>query len=169
MSAKHHADALRPGETQLTLPQAQDAVLRFIGTIRTPFTERALCPRQGDPAKGPLCRIEIAPEFEPGLLGLETFERVEVYYWLHEARRDLITQSPKGDGQLRGTFSLRSPLRPNPIGMSDVAIVGRDKATLHVRALDCRAGTRLLDIKPPRCGYAVQAPDKPMSSTGGML
>ena len=75
------------------------------------------CPRQGR-RDGPVCRLEIAAPFVPALAGLEQYEEVEVLYWLDRARRDLVLQSPKRDGTVRGTFSLRSPVRPNPIGTS---------------------------------------------------
>ena len=65
---------------------------------------------------GPICRIEIYEPWSPALDGLAQFERLEVLYWLHHSRRDLVRQSPRSDGRTRGTFSLRSPVRPNPIG-----------------------------------------------------
>ena len=68
-------------------------------------------------------------------------------------RRDLIRQSPKNNGETRGTFSLRSPVRPNPIGTSLAILVGIDKATVLVRGLDCLNGTPLLDLKPDRCSF----------------
>ena len=46
-------------------------------------------------------------------------------YWLHESRRDLMRQSPANDGETRGAFALRSPVRPNPIGTALVALVER--------------------------------------------
>lgn len=156
----HHCDALRPGETRLeTLPEP-DAGLFFIGVIRTPFAMRDDCPRQGDTEVGPECRIEVHPAFAPGLDGLEAYPRIEVLYWLHRARRDLLTQSPKGRDAVRGTFSLRSPLRPNPIGTSVVRFLRREGAVLIVRGLDCLDGTPLVDLKPMRCDYTVQAAPK---------
>lgn len=156
----HHGDAIRPGETRLeALPEADRGVF-FIGTIRTPFETRDDCPRQGNMEHGPECLITLHPEFAPALEGLEDYPRIEVLYWLHEARRDLLTQSPKGRGAVRGTFSLRSPLRPNPIGTSVVRLLRREGRVLHVRGLDCLDGTPLLDLKPMRCDYSVQAPPK---------
>src|SRR6056297_35316 len=160
MSSSVHNDRLRPGEICATLPPATDAGLRFIGRIETPFMVRADCPRQGR-EDGPECRLHIDPVYAPALDGIEQADRIEVLYWLHEARRDLLTQSPKANDVTRGTFSLRSPLRPNPIGSSIVKLVRRDGAVLTVRGLDCLDGTPLLDIKPVRCGYAVEAPTKP--------
>lgn len=161
MSTSIHRDQIRPGETHAQLPPAIDAGLRFIGTIQTPFKVRAECPRQGDPEAGPDCTITLDAVYEPALAGLDRFEFIEVLYWLHQARRDLLTQSPKADGQTRGTFSLRSPLRPNPIGTSVVRLIGCQGKSLTVRGLDCLTGTPLLDIKPYRCSYAVQARAKP--------
>ncbi|SMX49149.1 tRNA (N6-threonylcarbamoyladenosine(37)-N6)-methyltransferase TrmO [Maliponia aquimaris] len=161
MSSSVHRDQIRPGETYADLPPATDAGLRFIGRVETPYIVRADCPRQGDTENGPDCTLHLDPVYAPALEGIDPFEFIEVLYWLHEARRDMLTQSPKADGRTRGTFSLRSPLRPNPIGTSIVRLVARDGTRLTVRGLDCLNGTPLLDIKPYRCSYAVQARAKP--------
>jgi tRNA (Thr-GGU) A37 N-methylase len=73
-----------------------------------------------------------------------------VLYWLHLARRDLVAQCRAGDGVVRGTFSIRSPVRPNPIGTSIVELVGIEGGVVLVRGLDCLDGTPLLDLKPER-------------------
>ncbi len=79
-------------------------------------------------------------------------------YWLDRSRRDLVRQSPAGDGTTRGTFSLRSPVRPNPIGTSIVRLIGVEDGNLHVRGLDCLDGTPLLDLKPDRTLFTPLAP-----------
>jgi len=81
-----------------------------------------------------------------------------VIYWLDQSRRDLVLQSPKNNGNTRGTFSLRSPVRPNPIATSIVKFVGIEGNTVLVRGLDCLVGTPLLDIKPDRCEFTPLAP-----------
>lgn len=148
---------IRPGETTVDLPPAGDAQLRFIGRIRTPFETRDDCPRQGDPEAGPDCRVELDPRLEPALAGVEGKTWLELLYWLDRSRRDLLTQRPRGSDGLRGTFSLRSPQRPNPIGSSVVRLVRREGAVLVVRGLDCLDGTPLLDLKPARCDQGVQS------------
>ena len=153
------SDELRPGEVIADLPPAADAAIRFVGRIRTPFKTRADCPRQGHP-DGPICRIVVDSPWDAALDGIEAYEVIEVVYWLHQARRDLVRQSPKSDGQTRGTFSLRSPVRPNPIGLSRVRLAARTGNVLEVRGRDCLDGTPLIDLKPDRCVYAVQAPPK---------
>jgi tRNA-Thr(GGU) m(6)t(6)A37 methyltransferase TsaA len=159
---------LRPGETVAEVLPPEQAGLLFIGRIGTPWTERAACPRQGR-ADGPLCRIEVFEPWASGgaLDGIEENARLEVLYWLHLSRRDLLRQSPKHDGNTRGTLALRSPLRPNPIGTSIVALVARDGATLLVRGLDCLDGTPLLDLKPARDGFVPPAPPTPGDSETG--
>lgn len=140
---------IREGEISVTVPPATDAGLIFIGRIATPWTSRLECPRQGR-HDGPLCRIEIFAPWIEALQDIQLFERLEVLYWLDRSRRDLVLQSPAKDGTTRGTFSIRSPVRPNPIGTSIVRFERIEGATLFVRGLDCLDGTPLLDIKPDR-------------------
>jgi tRNA-Thr(GGU) m(6)t(6)A37 methyltransferase TsaA len=118
------------------------------------------CPRQGR-ADGPVCRIEIFPPWIDALDGVAEYARLEVLYWLHRSRRDLVLQSPRDDGTVRGTFSLRSPVRPNPIGTAIATLVGIEGASLLVRGLDCLDGTPLLDIKPDRTLFVPLAPPTP--------
>lgn len=151
--------SIRPNEKAVKLEPARDAALRFIGTIRTPFKTRDDCPRQGR-QDGPECRLEIDPLWQPALAGLEAFDTIEVLYWLDRSRRDLVTQSPKSDGRTVGTFALRSPVRPNPIGTSLVKLVGISDGVVTVRGLDCLDGTPLIDIKPDRCAFSPKAPRK---------
>ena len=70
-------------------------------------------------------------------------------------------QSPKNDGSARGTFSLRTPVRPNPIGTSIVRLVRVEGASVLVRGLDCLDGTPLIDLKPDRCAFTPLAPRQP--------
>ncbi|MGN6114086.1 MAG: SAM-dependent methyltransferase, partial [Nitrobacter sp.] len=102
---------------------------------------------------GPVCRLEIFDPWTPALKGLDLYSNLEVIYWLHLSRRDLVLQSPKNDGATRGTFSLRSPVRPNPLGTSMVKLVGIEGSTVLVRGLDCLDETPLLDVKPDRCEF----------------
>jgi tRNA-Thr(GGU) m(6)t(6)A37 methyltransferase TsaA len=153
---------IRPGEIAVKFPAAIDASIVFIGRIHTPWDERMRCPRQGRD-DGPECRIEIFQPWVAALDGITQYQRLEVLYWLHQSRRDLVTQSPKSDGAARGTFSLRSPVRPNPIGTQLVRLVKVEDANVFVRGLDCLDGTPLLDLKPERCEFTPVAPPKPLA------
>ena len=151
---------IRAAEIAVELPPATDAGLIFIGRIRTPWQNRLVCPRQGR-ADGPICRIELFEPWVSALDGITAYERLEVLYWLHLSRRDLVRQSPANDGTGRGTFSLRSPVRPNPIGTSIATLVGLEGATVLVRGLDCLDETPLLDLKPDRTLFTPIAPPQP--------
>ncbi len=140
---------IRAGEIAVAAPPGDDAGLVYIGRIHTPWTSRMATPRQGR-ADGPLCRIEVFEPWVKALDGLGAFARIEVIYWLHLSRRDLVLQSPANDGVVRGTFALRSPVRPNPLGTSIATLVGTEGAFVLVRGLDCLDGTPLLDLKPDR-------------------
>lgn len=153
-------DEIRAQERAIEWPAATDAGLVFIGIIRTPWTSRMSCPRQGRD-DGPLCRIEVFEPWRDALEGIDAYERLEVLYWLHRSRRDIVLQSPRDDGTVRGAFSLRSPVRPNPIATSIVRQVGREGGTLLVRGLDCLDGTPLLDLKPDRTLFTPLAPPTP--------
>jgi tRNA (adenine37-N6)-methyltransferase len=110
---------------------------------------------------GPICRVEVFEPWAEALEGIDNYDSIELLYWLHRSRRDIVLQSPRSDGTTRGAFSLRSPVRPNPIGTSLVALVGVEGATLLVRGLDCLDGTPLIDIKPDRCQFTPVAPPGP--------
>ena len=118
------------------------------------------CPRQGR-SDGPICRIEVFDPWVEALDGIPDFERIEVLYWLHRSRRDLVRQSPADDGATRGTFALRSPVRPNPIGTSIAKLMRVEGSTLFVQGLDCLDGTPLLDLKPDRALFTPIAPPTP--------
>lgn len=148
---------IRAGEVIVPVPERTDASLLFIGRIHTPWSERRACPRQGNPVDGPVCRIEVDEPWRAALQGLAANSHVQVFYWMHFARRDLVLQSPRSDGTATGTFSLRSPNRPNPIAASACALIEVGSDHLLVRGLDCLDGTPLLDLKPITCPEAPRA------------
>src|SRR5580704_8114529 len=133
---------IRDGELAVDMPSMRDGGLVFIGRIRTPWTSRLMTPRQGR-HDGPVCRLEIFEPWVAAIKGVDFYSNLEVLYWLHQSRRDIVLQSPKNNGSTRGTFSLRSPVRPNPIGTSIVDLVRLEGASLFVRGLDCLNGTPL--------------------------
>lgn len=145
---------VRPGEVTVNVSAPRDAALYFIGRIRTPWTSRTDTPRQGS-HEGPVCRLEIFEPWVPALKGVDFYTHLEVIYWLHRSRRDLVLQRPKHhDEKTRGTFSLRSPVRPNPLGTSTVRFVAIEGNVVLVRGLDCLDETPLIDLKPDRCVFS---------------
>jgi tRNA-Thr(GGU) m(6)t(6)A37 methyltransferase TsaA len=138
---------LRQGEVAVELPARFDASLYFIGRIHTPWKSRDECPKNGRETEE-VCTIDLDRRWAAGLAGLETTSHVLVLYWMDKARRDLVLQAPRHYAEQRGTFALRSPVRPNPIAAAVVRLLGIAGNRLSVVGLDCMDNTPLLDIKP---------------------
>lgn len=138
----------RLGEVQIDLPENFDASLYFVGRIRTPWKTTSECPKNSRARSDAIATIELLPRYRAGLKDIELFSHAIVLYWLHQARRDLIEQLPSHLTTPRGVFALRSPVRPNPIGLAAVEIVGLSEEGLRVRNIDCVDGTPLIDLKP---------------------
>jgi len=144
----------RPGEVALPFVpgEAGGATVEFIGEIRTPWSPgdapRNL--RQARDRGCPDARVLLRPEFRPGLLGLAVGQPLILLYWMDRARRDLIRQAPGHADGVRGTFALRSPVRPNPVSLATVKITALDAAAgeIGIDAIDCFDRTPLVDIKP---------------------
>jgi tRNA-Thr(GGU) m(6)t(6)A37 methyltransferase TsaA len=150
----------RAGEITLSFDPARtadDAHLRFIGRLRSPWA-RGNCPknlREAREATGThdpreAFRVEVDPPFRAGLAGLQVGQPVILLYWTGAARRDMIVLNPAHRDSPTGVFALRAPSRPNPIALGVVRLLAVDAeaGVLTVDALDAFDGTPLLDIKP---------------------
>lgn len=126
-----------------------DAELTFIGHIETPYNSLDDCPGNIRP-DGPDCKIVLNPAYQSGLMGLDPDQAILLLYWFDQADRTLLVQRGcwQEEGEQTGTFSLRSPHRPNPIAAAVLPIESIKDGTIHVRGLDCLNGTKVLDIKP---------------------
>lgn len=148
------AEAIRPGERPFSrpLPDPDDAGLVFIGRVLSPWKERRACPKNLREARerGEKAIVHVDAPFAEALVGLAPGTRVFLLTWLDRARRDLALQMPRHAEAPRGTFTLRSPVRPNPIGLHLVEILSIDagRGRLEIDAVDVLDGTPLLDIKP---------------------
>jgi tRNA-Thr(GGU) m(6)t(6)A37 methyltransferase TsaA len=69
---------------------------------------------------------------------------------LHRVKRELseVLSPPWTVGVKVGVFASRSPVRPNPIGISIVRIKGIINNAIFTSGMDVFDGTPLLDIKP---------------------
>jgi tRNA-Thr(GGU) m(6)t(6)A37 methyltransferase TsaA len=111
--------------------------------------------------------IVLDKQYQPGLLGLDGFSHIYVYWWFDrndtpENRATLqIHPSPPGNmaHPLTGVFATRSPFRPNLIGMTLCKIVSVKDTVIEVDGIDAFADTPVLDIKPhvPRFDAAPNA------------
>lgn len=121
-----------------------------IGTLRTPFPDRASAPRQPAAARGVPGTVELFPDgrFEHALSDLESFPYIWVLFWFHLNEGWKGKVLPPRSATRRGVFATRSPYRPNPIGLSVLRLERVEGLVLHVLDVDMIDGTPVLDIKP---------------------
>jgi tRNA-Thr(GGU) m(6)t(6)A37 methyltransferase TsaA len=118
--------------------------------------------------------IEVYPDYEDGLDGIDGFSHIIVIAFLHKVssgQRRVLRVRHRGlrrlginvdDLPLVGVFCTDSPHRPNPIALSILELVRRDGRNLYVRGLDLFDGTPILDIKaytPGRCVEEIRTPE----------
>ncbi len=123
------------------------ATLKFIGHINTPYKAIKDCPNNVD-LNGPLCHMVVHNEFINGLSGLQAGQKILILYWFANTDRNATEEKSHTSKEVLGTFALRSPHRPNPIGATVLPIESIDNGVVSVKGLDCLNGTHLLDIKP---------------------
>lgn len=104
--------------------------------------------------KGQTVRLRIFEEYTEGLLGLEAWSHVNVFYWFDQndspQKRRVLRVHPKGDPQnpLTGVFACRAPVRPNLIALSVCKLLSLEGSVVNVEGLDAFDNTPVLDLKP---------------------
>lgn len=126
-------------------PPPGEVTLRAIGYVRNNVAKPR--PRGWEKVES---RVELLPEHATKLVGIEGYSHVIVVFYA-----DVAEGAPEKPGMLTlasgntyGILATRSQLRPNHLGVSVVALLRVEGATLHVRGLDAIDGTPVLDIKP---------------------
>jgi tRNA-Thr(GGU) m(6)t(6)A37 methyltransferase TsaA len=129
-------------------PRGEDGSVtyRAIGHVENDFDE----PTTPETIRATESRIVVDPALAEGLKGLEPGRQILVVYYFHRSDGYDPCQHPRGDRNRprRGVFALRSPRRPNPIGVTVVDLVAIADTVLTVRGLDAINGTPVLDLKP---------------------
>ncbi len=122
--------------------------LKPIGFVKNAVTE----PRRDD-SQAVISQIIINEDLKEALNGIDGFSHIVVIYWMHKtpsSERSVTKVHPKRNQNLPlvGVFATRSPVRPNPIGMSTVRLLEHRDNVVKVIGLDAIDGTPVLDIKP---------------------
>ena len=121
-------------------------VLKPIGYVRT----KAVGDEVKD--KGRTSQIVIDSEFSEAIEGIDGFSHIFVLFWLNQvfAQSKMLKVHPRGreDLPLLGVFATRTNLRPNPLGLTLVELLGVNGNVLVVRGLDAFDETPVLDLKP---------------------
>ena len=99
-------------------------------------------------------RLVLDKSLEPGLLGLEDFSHVWVFWWFDQndtpEERATLQVHPRGNKNkpLTGVFATRSPARPNLVALSLCRILSIKDNVVEIDTIDAHAGTPVLDLKP---------------------
>ena len=121
--------------------------LRTIGFVRT---DAEKLPRHWSVSdvEGTLA---IDEEYSEGLRDIEPGQRIVVIFHFHrspEFSPEFLRQTSGQHGREMCVFGTCSPIRPNPVGVSVLEVLGIRDANINVRRLDMIDGTPILDIKP---------------------
>jgi len=136
--------------------------LKQIGTIHTPYKNSA--PYQPVDTGEDVFFLELFDGYSEGLQDLSMFSYMYLLYYAHRVtqKADMVVSPPWAGGKEVGVFASRSPVRPNPIGLSVVQVKSVAENRVYSSGLDVFDGTPLLDIKP----YIKDLDDKPEANYG---
>jgi tRNA-Thr(GGU) m(6)t(6)A37 methyltransferase TsaA len=96
-------------------------------------------------------RLVLDSQYTMGLAGISAGQQIVVLFQFHKSAPfsgEFLTQTPPHLDKASGVFSICSPRRPNPIGLSVLTVLAVEENILHVRGMDMFDGTPILDIKP---------------------
>jgi tRNA (adenine37-N6)-methyltransferase len=119
-----------------------------IGFVSTPYKEPSDVPKGLGARQDAEGVITLLPDFVQGLTDIEGFSHVYVLWEFDRVQGYELMGTPPADNRPHGVFATRSPRRPNPIGLTVVELLRRDKADLYVRGVDMLDKSPILDIKP---------------------
>ena len=119
-----------------------------IGYVRSPYTDSKQIPKGLGVKHEAEGVLEVLPEFEAGLADIEGFSHLFVIWAFDRSEGFDLVVTPRSDDRTHGLFATRSPRRPNPIALTVVELIGRERNRLRVRGVDMLDGTPVLDIKP---------------------
>ena len=97
--------------------------------------------------------IEIYDDYTDGLLGLDGFSHIAVFYWFDQndtaEKRRVLQVHPRKDSRnpLTGVFATHSPQRPNLIGLTVCKILSIHKGSIEIEDIDAFDGTPVIDLK----------------------
>ncbi|MHA2186378.1 MAG: tRNA (N6-threonylcarbamoyladenosine(37)-N6)-methyltransferase TrmO [Promethearchaeota archaeon] len=119
-----------------------------IGIIHSLFKSLKGIPIQSKMSTSP-GEIEIFEKYKPGLKDLSGFSHIYCLYFFDMVKLPVPLQSrPFLDNEIKGVFAIRTPFRPNPIGLSILEIKDIKENKIIVDNLDILDGTPVLDVKP---------------------
>ena len=125
-----------------------EIIMHPIGIIHSPYKENADIPIQGIFKGDAEAWVELKQEYVDGLKDLDKFSHAIILYYFHKSQREETQGQPFLEQNKHGIFAIRSPHRPNHIGLSIVKIKKIEANKLYFTEADVLDQTPVLDIKP---------------------
>ncbi len=119
-----------------------------IGKIHSPYKKGTDIPIQGTFKSDVEAWIELKGKYAGGLKDLHEFSHAIILYYFHKSQKEEIEGRPFLEQDKHGIFAIRSPHRPNHIGLSIVKVKKIEANKMYFTEVDVLDGTPVLDIKP---------------------
>jgi tRNA-Thr(GGU) m(6)t(6)A37 methyltransferase TsaA len=124
----------------------EEIVIRPVGVVKSDLLDHKKAPDSE-----PKAVVEVFPEYAGALKQLEKNSHLWILTWFHLARRNVLAATPyriNPNSPSYGVFALRTPVRPNPVGLNLVQLDRVAGLELYVTGLDAVNETPVIDIKP---------------------
>ena len=119
-----------------------------IEIIHSPYKTTDQIPIQGRFNDTVKAYVELKKEYIPGLKDLDGFSYAILLFYFHKSNKVRLQGKPYLEDAKHGIFAIRSPHRPNHIGLSVVKIKHITENRLYFTQIDMIDGTPVIDIKP---------------------
>ena len=126
----------------------EQIIMRPIGKICSPYKESRDIPIQGIFNSEAEAWVELKDKYAGGLKDLDEFSHAIILYYFHKSQREEVQGRPFLEQNKHGIFAIRSPHRPNHIGLSIVNIKKIEANKMYFTEVDVLDQTPVLDIKP---------------------
>jgi tRNA-Thr(GGU) m(6)t(6)A37 methyltransferase TsaA len=126
----------------------KEIIIKPIGIINTPYKDTQGMPIQGTFEKGVFGTIHLFPKYIDGLKDVAGFSHLILVYHFNRSQKESVTGKPFLEDTDHGIFAIRSPHRPNHIGISIVRLENIEQEMITFSEVDILDGTPLIDIKP---------------------
>jgi tRNA-Thr(GGU) m(6)t(6)A37 methyltransferase TsaA len=103
-------------------------------------------PNENERDRSLVAKIVSDEDLAPALDGIEAWSHIYVIFWLNRMDHAAEPELHHRDGE--GVFAARSPIHPNPLGLTLLELIKREGNVLWVRGLDAYDGTPVVDVKP---------------------
>ena len=135
--------------SNLKTPVSESFTIRPVGYVQSTYTRTGDVLHTHTGWTADTSRIQLLAKYAGGLGGLKGYSHIMVLFWVHRAKEWKMPKNHQKPPHVK-LFATRMPVRPNPIGVSVVRLLGfsADSGEVIVKGLDALDGTPVVDIKP---------------------